>query len=972
MTFNEANSVQSFVLELLSGNGGAWPTLRGPDLERSELDVLVDNDVRSALLRLNPEIAEEPSRADEVLYRLRGITLSARSSGIVRANEEFREWLLGEKSLPYGREHQYVPVRLIDFQNLSRNTYTLSAEVTFRHGQVERRFDLVLWINGIPVVVGETKTPTRPSVTWADGAFQIQGYEEDAPAFFVPNVFSFATDGRELHFGSIRMPLNLWGMWRDSERPEPEGLRLVEQGVRGLLVPRTALDILQDFTVYATDRSHRKIKVICRYQQYEAVNCIVDRVLDGVIRKGLVWHFQGSGKSLLIVFAAQKLRTHPRLGSPTVLIVVDRIDLDTQITATFNAADVPNLVSTDSGDQLIELLRTEQRKIIITTIQKFREARDMLSVRSDIICLVDEAHRSQEGDLGQRMRDALPGAFLFGLTGTPINARERNTFRTFGADEDPGRYLSRYTQAESLRDGVTLPLHFEPRPTEFHIDRDVIDAEFDQLTDGLSEEDRETLTRRAGRMETLIKASGRIAKVCADIAEHFKTKVAPDGFKAQVVAFDKESCALYKDELDKLLSPDVSAVVISTGSGTPKRLNDRFARRKDEEERLLDRFRDPADPLKILIVTGRLLTGFDAPILQTMYLDKVIKDHNLLQAVCRTNRPYEHSGQTKTHGLVVDYLGVFDHLAKALEFDEAAMREAITNISGLASQLPAAMADCLRFFPPELDRSVEGHEGLFAAQEHLPDDATRDTFAAAYNRLARLWEALSPDPLLTKYRDDYIWLTQVYRSVQPGGNTGRLLWRMLGPKTMEIINANVHVDVLRDDLETLVLDAEMVEALEQTPERSARRVDSQLTLRLRQHTDDPRFTSLADRLEHLRQQHQNGQLTSLMFLKRLLGLARQLVALERELAPETREAGGRAALTRLFDQARNGRAEAAVERIVSDIDDIVQKIRFPGWQHTVSGEREVKRALRRTLLKYKLHRDEELFNKAYDYLRQYY
>ncbi|MBF6333303.1 type I restriction endonuclease subunit R [Nocardia transvalensis] len=972
MTFNEANSVQSFVLQLLSKNDGPWPAVRGPELERSELDVLVDSDVRNALIRLNPEIAEEPSRADEVLYRLRGITLSARSSGLVRANEEFREWLLGEKSLPYGSDHQHVPIRLIDFQNLSRNTYTSSTEVTFRHGRVERRFDLVLWVNGIPLVVGETKTPTRPAVTWADGAFQVQGYEDDAPTFFVPNVFSFATDGRELRFGSVRMPLNQWGLWRDSDHPEREGLRMVEQGVRGLLTPRVVLDVLQDFTVYATDRSHRKIKIICRHQQYEAVNRVVDRVLGGVTRKGLIWHFQGSGKSLLMVFAAQKLRTHPRLGSPTVLIVVDRIDLDTQITGTFNAADVPNLVSTDSGVQLAELLRTEQRKIIITTIQKFREAREVLSARQDIICLVDEAHRSQEGDLGQRMRDALPGAFLFGLTGTPINARERNTFRTFGADEDPGRYLSRYTQADSLRDGTTLPLHFEPRPTEFHIDSDVISAEFDRLTDGLSEEDRESLTRRAGRMETLIKASERVAKVCADIASHFKAKVEPNGFKAQVVTFDKAACALYKDELDKLLGSDASAVVISTGSGTPKSLNDRFARSKDEEEQLLDRFRDPADPLKILIVTGRLLTGFDAPILQTMYLDKVIKDHNLLQAVCRTNRPYEHAGQTKTHGLVVDYLGVFDHLAKALEFDERAMQEVVTNISQLARDLPAAMAACLRFFPPELDRTVEGHEGLFAAQEHLPDDATRDAFAAAYNHLAKLWEALSPDPVLTEYRDDYVWLTQVYRSVQPSTDTGRLLWRMLGPKTMEIINANVHVDVLRDDLETLVLDAEMVEALEQTPERSARRVDFQLTERLRRHADDPTFTSLTDRLEQLRQQHEFGQLTSLMYLKRLLVLARQLVTLERELAPETREAGGRAALTRLFEQTRNGGTAAAVARIVSDIDDIVQKIRFPGWQHTISGEREVKKALRRTLLKYKLHRDEELFNKAYDYLRQYY
>nr|WTA70834.1 HsdR family type I site-specific deoxyribonuclease [Micromonospora sp. NBC_00855] len=970
MSFNEANSVQALALDLLSAADGGWRLVRGIELDRSELDVVVESEVRQALVRLNPEIAADPARADEVIYQLRGIILSARSAGLVRANEEFRHWLLGEKSMPFGRDHQHVTVKLIEFDDPSRNSYSISSEVTFRHGKTERRFDVVLWINGIPLVVGETKTPFRPAVTWADGVLDIHGYEEDVPAFFVPNAFSFATEGKDLYFGSIRSELTQWAPWRKGNEGSSDGLRGVGAAFLSLLAPTVVLDILRNFTVYATNRSHRKTKVICRYQQYEATNLIVDRVVVGRVRKGLIWHFQGSGKSLLMVFAAQKLRTHPKLGSPTVLIVVDRVDLDTQITATFSAADVQNLVSTESGERLAELMRTEQRKIVITTIHKFRDTSGVLSKRQNIVCLVDEAHRTQEGDFGQRMRSALPNAFLFGLTGTPINERERNTFRTFGADADPGRYLSRYTQADSIRDRATLPLHFEPRPTEFHIDHAAIEAEFDRLTDGLSEEDRESLSRRAGRMGRLVKASDRVAKVCGDMADHFRAKVEPNGFKAQVVAFDKESCALYKDELDKLLGPEISAVVISTGSGTPAWLNKRFARTPDEEKQLLERFRDPSDPLKILIVTAKLLTGFDAPILQTMYLDRVIKDHNLLQAICRANRPYEHGGQRKTHGLVVDYLGVFDHLAKALEFDEAAMQQVVTDIALLAEELPDALAACLRFFP-DVDRAVEGYEGLFAAQERLPNDAIRDHFAAAYNRLARLWEGLSPDPILERYRGDYVWLTQVYRSVQPGGRTGRLLWHMLGAKTVEIINAHVRVDVLRDDLETLVMDAEMVEALERTPERSLRRVEFQLSQRLRRHQDNPGFVALSERLERLRQHHALGQLTSLAFLKRLLELAREAVALEHAVyAPGENQA--RSALTRLFHDVRDGSIPVAVERIVSDIEDIVQKVRFPGWQHTISGERDVKQALRRTLLKYKLHRDEELFTKAYDYIRQYY
>jgi type I restriction enzyme, R subunit len=419
------------------------------------------------------------------------------------------------------------------------------------------------------------------------------------------------------------------GAWCDDDNQDEGQLQYVQAAVESMLRPAVVLDILQHFTIFATDKKHRRIKIICRYQQYETTNKIVPRVVRGYPKKGLIWHFQGSGKSLLMVFAAQKLRLHPRLGNPTVIIVVDRIDLDTQISATFNAADVPNMVGVATRQELQELLGQDVRKVLITTIHKFGEAGGKLNERSNIIVMVDEAHRTQEGNLGRKMRQALPNAFLFGLTGTPINRADHNTFWAFGADEDDRGYLSRYSFQESIRDKATLPLHFETPEVRLKIDRAAIDEAFAQVTGNLSEQDRDDLAKRAAKMAVLVKNPERIRAVVQHMVTHFQTKVEPNGFKAQVVVFDRECCVRYKQVMDELIGRDASAIVMHTSGSEYKE----HARSKDEEEQLLDRFRDPADPLKFVIVTNKLLTGFDAPILQVMYLDKPMKNHNLLQAI---------------------------------------------------------------------------------------------------------------------------------------------------------------------------------------------------------------------------------------------------------------------------------------------------------------------------------------------------
>ncbi|ROQ82493.1 type I restriction enzyme R subunit [Streptomyces sp. CEV 2-1] len=979
MIFNEANAVRDFVRDLAVSVDTQF--VPGSHLPRRTDEVLLEQQVREALIRLNPTIEADPRLADEVIYRLRAILVSARNTpNPVVANEEFAAWLTGQKSMPFGHDGEHVSVKLIDFDHPgehSANNWTVSTEVSFGVGRLERRFDLVIWCNGFPLVVGEAKSPVRPAYSWIDAAAQIkEDYEVNVPAFFVPNVLNFATEGKDFRYGSVGMPVELWGPWRADESggdhtPAKVGLATVKEAVEGVLESDAILDFLRFFTLFATDKNHRKIKVIARFQQLQATNLIVERVLHGQIKQGLIWHFQGSGKSLLMVFTAQKLRATAGLTSPTVIIVVDRIDLDTQITATFNASDVPNLVSTESRQELQELLAAGARKIIITTIHKFGEASGVLDARDNIIVMVDEAHRSQEGDYGRKMREALPNAFLFGLTGTPINKRDRNTFMWFGDEADEHGYLSRYSFSDSIRDGATLPLHFEPRLSEIHLDEEAITTAFTELANrhGLTEEDRTTLSKKAASLEALIKAPARVGKIAADIAEHFTAKVAPQGFKAQVVVYDKATCVAYKKELDGLLGPDVSTIVMSTGR-SDKPTWKQWTPGREELERITARFNDPADPLKIIIVTAKLLTGFDAPILYAQYIDKPLREHTLLQAICRTNRVYPPA---KTHGLIVDYLGIFDDVAKAFEFDDKSVQQVISNIAVLREQLGPAIEAALAFFSG-VDRTVGGYEGLIQAQTAIDSDESRDAFGAAYSVVAQLWETLSPDPSLSAYEADYRWLTDVYQSVQPTDVTGRLVWHTLGAKTLDLINEHVTVEVPRTDLDTIVLDAQVIEDLMTGNRKDIDPVEVEkwITARIAKHVGNPAFVELGQRLNALREKYTHSQQASLDFLKELFALARDTVAAEKVAAEVPREERGKAALTDLFESLKGEETPIIAEKVVAEVDSVVRTVRFDGWQDTNEGDRLVQQALRKALyIKFKI-RDQDVFGKALGYIREYY
>ena len=968
-----ANFTEQQVEDMIiaAGQAHGWTYMTVDTLPRKESDVMVESMVKAALIRLNPCIAENPANADQVIYKLRALISTVQPHDLVTQNERFKKLVFEENSFPFDKNGRSISIKFFDYDDVENNEFVITNQWVYPQKQGGKRLDVVLVVNGFPVAIGEMKSPVRPAISWVDGASDILKYEQSIPQMFVTNFFNFATDGKSYRYGAIGAPVTLWGPWyADIEHVEGDFVK-VQNSFSSMIRHEVFMDLFRYFTLFSTDKHNRKIKVVCRYQQYEGANLIVNRVKAGYPKKGLIWHFQGSGKSLLMVFAALKLRMMKELNNPTVIIVNDRIDLSGQIFGTFSMADVPLLVGADTSADLTKMLKTDQRKVIITKIFEFAKVTEPLNYRDNIIVMVDEAHRTQEGDLGIRMREALPNAFFFGLTGTPINKLDKNTFATFGATEDRTGYMSRYSFADSVNDKATLPLHFEPVPVKLHVDQDAIDEAFKKITDdaGLTEEERSKVAQRV-RMAAIMKDPERIKAVCEHIAEHFMTNVNPNGFKAQVVCFDRECCVLYKKELDKLLGEATSTIVMDTNNDKADEYK-KWRRSREEEAKVLDDFRDPNNPLQMVIVTSKLLTGFDAPILQVMYLDKPMKDHTLLQAICRTNRVY---GQDKSYGLIVDYIGIFDDVAKALSFDPQEVQKIITNIGTVKGMVAGFVAECLAFFPG-VDRTKDDWEALVDAQSCLPTDEEKDKFGACYRRLNRVWNALSPDSCLNPYKLDYRWLSKVYDSVRPTDERGQLIWAALGPKTMELIHENISVEEVKKDEEVLALDSKIIQKFidgDTTQTKKTKKIELDLRALILKHPDDQRFIKLGERLEKLREDHEAGLMNSIEFLKALLALAKDAAKYEHEVVPEEEQDKGKAMLTKLFERVRNANTPIIVERIVNDIDGIVRIVRFPGWQDSKEGRNQISKNLKDVILRKYRIKDMSVINEAYGYVEQYY
>ena len=945
-------------------------------------EVLVVEWLLEALLRLNPIT---PEQAEQVIYKLRAaITSGSQPDGLVDANDQFRKLLFEENSYPFGENGDNINIRFFsDGKDKDGKEYRNRCIVTnqWEYPRLSKeggkRLDLVFVINGIPMVIGEAKTPVRPQVTWADGANDIMHYQKSIPEMFVPNILSFASEGKELQYAGIGCPIDKWGPWFADEKRLHGSLLHVQHNYLEFIDPDRLLDIYRFYSVFTGTSNGQKIKIVCRYQQYLGGEAIVQRVLNTYRngkgpKKGLIWHFQGSGKSWLMVFAAQKLRLLQDLKSPTVLIVDDRVDLEDQITGDFTRAEIPNVEGIESKSELET--KIHQRKILITTIFKFGDLVDgqILDERDNIILLMDEAHRTQEGDLGKKMRTALPNAFFFGLTGTPINRNDHNTFVCFGAEEDEYGYISKYTFQDSVSDGATLELNFKTVPVEMHLDETKLQEEFDALTDQISEEDKNELVRRTS-VEAFFTADKRINDVCRYIVNHFHEYVEPTGMKAQVVVYNRDCCVKYKKALDALLGTDDQTTIVMHTAGDKADEYQPYKRNRSEEKKLLDQFRDPLSPLKFVIVTSKLLTGFDAPILQCMYLDKPMKNHTLLQAICRTNRKYNES---KKCGLIVDFVGVFEDVAKSLAFDEESIKTIVKNMDEIKSLIPTFMQESLEFFPG-VDRTVGGWEGLTAAQQCLKDEGIKTNFARHFARLSKAWEIISPDEFLASYSNDYTWLAQVYQSVRPvsGGN---LIWTLLGAKTIEIIHNNIDTIDIGTPLEDLVVDADIIDSVledEKKIQKKIVEVEKMLRLRLGEHTGDPKFKQFAEKLDELREKMAQNMISSIDFLKQLLAMAKDLLEEEKKVdQPQDKRAQARAALTDLFQSIKTDETPVVVENVVNDIDNEVVNIvrQFNDAFKSITAQREIKKKLRSILwIKYSI-KDNDVFEKAYQYIEMYY
>ncbi len=978
--FNEDNTVEQMLINAAAQRG--WIYVEPKFIPRLPDEVLVTEWLLEALLKLNPIT---PEQAEQVIYKLRAaITSAGQADGLVEANDQFRKLLFEENSYPFGQDGDNINIRFFsDGKDKDGNEYKNRCVVTnqWEYPRLSKeggkRLDLVFVINGIPMVIGEAKTPVRPQVTWADGAADILHYQKSIPEMFVPNILCFASEGKELQYAGIGCPIDKWGPWFADEKRLHGSLVQVQHNYLELITPERLLDIYRFYSVFTGTSSGRKIKIVCRYQQYLGGEAIVQRVLNTYKngegpRKGLIWHFQGSGKSWLMVFAAQKLRLQQELKSPTVLIVDDRIDLEDQITGDFTRAEIPNVEGIVSKTDMETMIH--QRKILITTIFKFGDLVDgqVLDDRDNIILLMDEAHRTQEGDLGKKMRTALPNAFFFGLTGTPINRNDHNTFACFGAEEDEYGYISKYRFQDSVADGATLELNFKTVPVEMHLDEAKLQEEFDALTDQISEEDKTELVRRTS-VEAFFTAEKRINDVCKYIVNHFREYVEPTGMKAQVVVYNRDCCVKYKKALDALLGTDDQTTVVMHTAGDKADEYKPYKRSRADEKKLLDQFRDPLSPLKFVIVTSKLLTGFDAPILQCMYLDKPMKNHTLLQAICRTNRKYNES---KKCGLIVDFVGVFEDVAKSLAFDEESIKTVVKNMEEIKSLIPTFMQECLGFFPG-VDRTIGGWEGLTSAQECLKDDEVKTKFAQHFARLSKAWEIVSPDAFLTTYQNDYTWLAQVYQSVRPvsGGN---LIWTLLGAKTIEIIHRNIDTIDIGTTLEDLVVDADVIDAVledEKKVQKKIVEVEKMLRLRLGEHAGEPKFKKFAEKLDELRERMAQNLISSIDFLKQLLAMAKDLLEEEKRVEqPQDKRAQARAALTELFQSVKTDETPVVVENVVNDIDNEVVNIvrQFNDAFKSITAQREIKKKLRSILwIKYSI-KDNDVFEKAYQYIEEYY
>src|SRR5437660_1487251 len=548
-------AVQEKTIAYLQGLGWQFITRQGMTVLRAGRlgEPLVEPLMVHALRSVNAELSEQD--ALQVVDQLRRVT----------DPERFLEFLRDGSDIALTAEEDSRHVTLVDWRDASRNTYVVTGEFELKTGATrEPRLDVVCLVNGVPLAVIETKAFNR---NWQEAVRDFRSYWVDAPELTRYSAVCIATNGFRLRVAPTgATKVAEYAEWKDTWPDSPTGdMNELEVGLRGILHPHTLPDLGANFIVWET-RHGVRTKKLARYQQFRATNKVVRRVMEGRFDRGIVWHTQGSGKSLTMIFTARKLRT-VGLGNPTIFLIIDRRDLDEQINETFTACQFEGVIRAMSRQALRELLAADRRGVIVTTVQKFGESMTHLADRKNIIVLVDEAHRTQEGLFGIRMRHALPSANLFAYSGTPIETNDHSTRRAFSPVID-GRYepyLDVYTPKQAVADKTTVEVRYEPRLVEIaHFRPEEVDAAFEAFAEdqNLSDAERERLEVDAARFSVVAKGPKRVSAVAADITKYLSERTIPQGFKAQLVAVDREACALYAQHLLVLgMKPEQLAVI---------------------------------------------------------------------------------------------------------------------------------------------------------------------------------------------------------------------------------------------------------------------------------------------------------------------------------------------------------------------------------------------------------------------------
>jgi len=952
--FNEETTVEREIIEHLRAGALGWSWRSREQvlaLRPDEREVLLLPLLREKLKQLNPGVLTDEARVGAIVTRLRAC----------RDNQQWLAWLKDGVNHQFDPSETYRDVRLIDYEDLDANDWCVTNQFPVE-GRSPRRPDIVLLVNGIPVVVIEAKTASRDKPDWREGAKQLGMYAEQIDQLFHTNAYGVGVNETRMMYGVPGRRLQFWLQWRDPWPHEVDEFDEMKVSLYGLFDRANLLDFIRHFIVFVT-KDGKTEKVVVRYQQYHAVRDIMERAtaldLPAEKRRGLIWHTQGSGKTLTMIYAARSLWEKPELKSPTVILLVDREQLGSQMDRELNSTGTENVHVAASRRDLEDKLRGDYRGVILTTVHLFEGMPARITAgRENVIVMADEAHRTQERELGTYMRAAVEGASLFGFTGTPIENDDHNTPKAWGYVKDDGkieRYMGRpYTVTDALRDGVVKPIHWQPRVTDWQLEGDKLDAAFKREFGHLPEAEQNRLGTAGARLDALLFHPERIRQVADDVVTHFDEHVRPNGFKAMLVCKDKEGVRLYTTALRERLGDDVVMPVISEAPNEDaaeiKALYLGDAKRKKVLNEFLiaansDKPEDQDKPyrkVEVLVVCNMLLTGFDAPILQSLYLDKKLRDHELLQTIARVNRPYN---ELKGHGLVLDYYGIFDNLNEALNYKPDELGDVAFPFEKIREHFRNAFDQVWGLFPLDTVPRDGSHAAFIAAMKLIRDvEGLEKQFDTGYRNLRVLYEALQPDEQLRDYVRGFTWLTKLYMLYRKKFYPEAALEATVedAARTRELIREHIDVQELEREFPTYVLDKHFLTQISgKTPDAKALDIEAMLTAELRIRIDqDESFRSLSEKLQRLIDEKRGGALGGAALIGRLEELSEAVrAAVEESQRPIAQQLA-------LRIKSRNPAlvdaiaAEAAAGVLVE-----ADRLCFAGWWNSGTVDPELSNAL---------------------------